>query len=280
MPLTPEQRKKLHDREQLDNETRKANEYRVRKYAKTWIESLEDMLLVLKILPERQVVRLFNEEDVIRLLEITERMLVYLDFMPIRRYENGDLFAEKSLLGMPENGSPCAFSISRPATDLDLERYTELQKHIARLETFVRPSPGTIYNDLDRVYFRDLIKIVKKKGYEPTETSETEGVRYIPRLTEEQRQFRKQQSVLIGLGFKIHSPEDLEALKEKNRSERLQEEEELRALGVPSDDELAKAIRSDPSKIICRKPEEKEEDGDGRIRKRKQEAHQIAPSLL
>jgi hypothetical protein len=243
MPLTPEQQKKLRDREQLDNETRKANEYRVRKFAKTWIKSLEDMLLVLKILPERQVVRLFNDEDAIRLLEIAERVLVYLDFMPIRRYENGDLFAEKSLEGIPENGSPRTFSTGSPATDLDLERYTRLQKHIARLETFVRASPGVIYNDLDRVYFRDLIKIVKKNGYEPAETPETEGVRYIPRLTEEQRQFRKQQSMLKGLGFEINSPEDLEALREKNRLQRLQEEEELRALGVPSDEELAKAIR-------------------------------------
>jgi hypothetical protein len=258
MPLTPEQRKKLHNREQLDNETRKANEYRVRKYAKTWIESLEDMLLILKILPERQVVRLFKDVDAIRLLEIAERVLVYLDFMPIRKYENGDLFAEKSLIGMPENGPECAFSISRPATDLDLERYTRLQKHIARLETFVRPSPGVISNDLDRVYFRDLIKIVKKNDYEPAEVSETEGVGYIPRLTEEQRQFRNKQRVLIGLGFKIHSPEDLEALKERNKSEQRKEEQELVALGIPpTDEELAKAIRSTPSKNICRKPEEK-----------------------
>jgi hypothetical protein len=160
-------------------------------------------------------------------------------------------------MGVPENGSPRVFSTSRPATDQDLQRYTTLQKHIARLETFVRLHPGVIYNNLDRIYFKDLIKDAKRNDYEPAETPETEGIRYIPRLTEEQRWFREQQRVLAGFGFDVHSQEDIEVLREKNRLERLREEQETDAFGVPSVEELLKALRPDPNKIFCRKPEEK-----------------------
>ena len=243
MPLAPGMKEKLIHREETDVPNRKANEYNIRQYVLRHFNDVEEILWILDTLPERQIKKLFKDEDIYRFLEITEKALVYLDFMPIRRYEDGSLFAEKGLMGAPENGSPRVFSTSRPANDQDIQRYTTLQKHIARLETFVRPRPGVIYNDLDRVYFRDLIKEVKRSGYEPAETHETEGVQYIPRLTTEQRCFREQQRVLAGIGFDVNSPEDIERLKEKNRLARLREEQELAALGVPSEDELIKKLQ-------------------------------------
>jgi len=179
--ITPKQRERLLNRpgDESDEEIlkdRRLNDFYVRKALKRWLGSIQDIDLALNTLPEKQIKKLFTDEDVFRFLGIAEKALVYLDFMPIQKYENQTVFAKKSLMGSIENGSPQVFSTERPATAQDIDRYNALRKHITRLETFTHTSPQSINEDLDLVYFRDLIKDAKKRGYEPTETWEYQGL--------------------------------------------------------------------------------------------------------
>ena len=209
----------LIKRDTLDVGLKKSNEYRIREYIKNYLNDLEEILWVLDRLPGKQSKKLYKDEDVYRLLELTERALVTLDFMPIQRNEEGRLVAMKSLEAIhKEGGSPRSFSISHEATDLDKNRFSALQKHIARLEKFVQSRQGAIYNDLDKVYLKDPIAKAKKEGYEPATVSERE--QYIPRLTPEQYHFQEVQGILTGLGFRnIEYPADVEILREALHSE-------------------------------------------------------------
>ena len=201
-------------RDLLDIGVKKSNEYRVREYIKDYLKDLEEIIWVLDTLPDKQFKKLFKDEDVYRLLEIVERALVNLDFTPIQRNEEGKLIAVKHLLTTHvDGGTGRTFSISREATDLDKDRFSNLQKHIARLEKFVQPLPHAIYNELDKIYLKDLVIKAKKEGYEPVTVHERD--RFIPRLTPEQYRFREVQSTLIGLGFRhIEYQSDIETLRE------------------------------------------------------------------
>jgi len=209
---------RLIKRDLLDIGVKKSNEYRVREYIKDYLKDLEEIIWVLDTLPDKQFKKVFKDEDVYRLLEIAERALVNLDFMPIRRNDDGKLIAIKGLVvDSAEGGLPRAFSIEREATDVDKNRYSTLQKHIARLEKFVKPLLGAIYNDLDQSYLKDLIKTAKKEGYVPTMLDEQN--RYLPRLTPGQQRFERTRGVLFGFGIRgIKYPGDLETFKEAMRS--------------------------------------------------------------
>lgn len=220
MSLPPLVKDRLINRDKLDIGLKKSNEYRVREYIKNYLNDLEEIIWILNTLPGKQFKKLFKDEDVFQLLEIAERALVNLDFMPIQRNDEGKLIAVKRLPADPiEGGSPRTFSIEREATDLDKDRHSALQKHIARLERFVRPLQYAIHNDLDRAYLKDIIKMAKREGYEPA-TLPTERDRFIPRLTPEQYHFRDIQSTLTGIGFRnIEYQSDIEILKEALHSD-------------------------------------------------------------
>lgn len=209
---------RLIKRDLLDIGVKKSNEYRVREYLKDYLKDLEEIIWVLDTLPDKQFKKLFKDEDVYRLLEIAERALVNLDFMPIQRNEDGKLIAIKSLIAdSSEGGLPHTYSIEREATDTDKNRHSALEKHIVRLEKFVRPLHAAIYNDLDRAYLKDLIKTAKKDGYAPIALPEQD--RFLPRLTPTQQQFERRRAVLSGFGiWGIEYPSDLETFKEAMRS--------------------------------------------------------------
>lgn len=209
---------RLIKRDLLDGGVKKSNEYRVREYLKNYLKDLEEIIWVMDTLPDKQFKKLFKDEDVYRLMEIAERALVNLDFMPIQRSEDGKLIAIKSLEADPlEGGSPRTFSIEREAIDTDKTRHSALEKHIARLERFVRPLHGAIHNDLDSAYLKDLIRMAKKEGYVPIALPEQD--RYLPRLTPAQQRFERVRGVLSGFGiWGIEYPSDLQTLKEAMRS--------------------------------------------------------------
>lgn len=205
---------RLIKRDLLDTGVKKSNEYRVREYIKDYLNDLEEIIWVFDTLPDKQFKRLFKDEDVYRLLEIAERALVNLDFMPIQRNEDGKLIAVKRLATMWKNGiSGPTFPSDREATNLDKDRYSTLRKHISRLKKFVHPLQYAIRNDLDSIYFKDLIIKAKKEGYEPATHPEID--RFVPRLTPKQYQFQEDRGILDQLGFcGIEHPADLETLKE------------------------------------------------------------------
>jgi len=217
MPLPQLVKDRLIKRDGLDIAIKKSNEYRVREYVKNYLNDLEETVWILDTLPEKQFKKLFKDEDVYRLLDIANRAAIYLDFLPLQRSEDGRLLALKSLEGIPNNGSPRTFSISREAIDQDKKRFLNLQKHIARLEKFVQPTRGVIYNNLDKTYFNELAMTAKKAGYCPAKAPEidTEGSLYLPKLTPEQRWVRQVQANLIYIGFDdINSREDLKILQD------------------------------------------------------------------
>lgn len=225
--ITPKQRDRLLNRpgDESDEEIRKdrrLNDFYVRKALKRWFGSIQDINLALNALPKKQITELFKEEtkdeDVFVLLEIAERALVNLDFMPIQRNEDGKLIAVKRLETKWIDGiSGPTFPSDREATDLDKGRYSTLRKHISRLKKFVHPRQYAIHNDLDSIYFKDLIIKAKKEGYEPATRPEID--RFVPRLTPKQYQFQEDRGILDQLGFcGIEHPADLETLKEALRS--------------------------------------------------------------
>jgi predicted DNA-binding protein len=218
MPLPSLVKDRLVKRDSLDIAIKKSNEYRVREYIKNYLNDLEEIVWVLDKLPEKQFKKLYKDEDVYRLLDIANRAAIHLDFWPIRRNEDGILLAVKRLLAPPAEGLPRMFSISREATDQDKERFNNLQMHIGRLEKFVQPLRCTIYNESDKIYFKELAMMAKKAGYKPSMVPERKS--YLPQLTPEQHRFRQIQSALAGLGFShIDSPEDLERLREAMHSD-------------------------------------------------------------
>lgn len=210
---------RLIKRDLLDIGVKKSNEYRIREYIKDYLKDLEEIIWVLDTLPDKQFKKLFRDEDVYRLLEIVERALVNLGFMPIQRNEEGKLIAVKHLsTDHIDGGAGRTFSISREATELDKDRFSNLQKHIARLEKFVQPLQHAIYNDLDKIYLKDLVIKAKKEGYESATVHEKD--RFIPRLTPEQYRFQKLQGTLKMIGFRhIEYQSDVEILKEAMRTE-------------------------------------------------------------
>jgi len=221
MPITPLMKDKLVRRDEIDAATKKANEYHIRKHIINYLEDLEEILWILDTLPERQVKKLFKDEDVFRILELAERALIYLDFKPVWRDNEGQLIAGKTIIADPECGSPRNYSDGDQATDHDLARFGALRKYLARFTKFERPGPWALYAPLDRVYYKDLIKKAQKEGCEPANPGETPDRLWIPRLSESAMRFRNTQRILTGLGFEIDSPEDLKAIRERNRLDRL-----------------------------------------------------------
>ncbi len=213
---------RLIRRDSIDTGLKKSNEYRVREYIKNYLKDLEEIIWILDTLPDKQFKKLFKDEDVYRLLEITERAIVNLDFVPIQRNAEGKLIAAKTLnansTDVRTGNQSRPFSVIRDATELDKDRHSTLQKHISRLEKFVRSFHHAIFNDLDRIYLKDLIIKAKKEGYEPVTLPERD--RFIPRLTPEQYHFQELQGTLMGLGFRhIEYQSDIEILKEAMRTE-------------------------------------------------------------
>jgi hypothetical protein len=220
--ITHKQRERLLKRpsDGSDEKTlrdRRLNDFYVKKALKRWVDSIEDVNIALGILPEKQTRGLFEDEDIFQLLEIVERALVYLNFVPLRRGGDGELHAEKSMAAHPETGRPKNYIESRPANDQDKKRFGALKRYLARFAKFERPGPWAVYEDLDRIYYKDLIKKAEKEGYEPVDAGETPDHLWLPQLTDAQRKFREEQRLLMGLGFDIETLAELEELKQKKK---------------------------------------------------------------
>jgi hypothetical protein len=214
MTLPERVKERLVKRDGLDIAVKKSNEYRVREYVKDFFKDLEEIAWVLDMLPWKQQTKLFRDEDVYRLLELAERAMVALDFIPLRIEDNGKLVAEKRIDAFPENGSPRYFSTSGPATGQDIQRFGALKRHLARFVKFERIGPFAIVSNLDKIYYKDLIKEAKRTDYEPVELAETPEHLWLPRLTDGQKRFREVQQVLGGYQIGIDSQEELEELAE------------------------------------------------------------------
>ena len=119
------------------------------------------------------------------------------------------------------------FSMSGPATDQDQERFSTLRKCLSEFGKFTDPGARPVYNALEKIYYKDLIKDAERNGYEPVEPGDLPTRFWLPKLTEEQKEFRKLQDLLSGVGIYVDSPEELMELKEKVRSDQLAEEQDL-----------------------------------------------------
>jgi len=178
MPLTPLMKDRLVRRDELkekDPAAKKSNEYNVRRYVQNYLKDLEEILWILDMLPENQLRRIFkNDEDVYNLLELVERALVFLDFMPVKEYKVSldvplGLVKEKALLAEDEDGNTRVFPSSYPATEQDIRRHHKIHEYINRLKKFIELRPGCLYktSKLNHIYYSELIKDVIRKKYTP-----------------------------------------------------------------------------------------------------------------
>jgi len=205
---------RLIKREGLDTDIKKSNEYRVREYVKDFFKDLEEILWIFDMLPEKQHKNLFRDEDAHRLLEIAERALVNLEFMPLRRLNNGEQVVEKSLAARSRDSKVSRmFSTSGQAEDRDLQRFITLKARLFNFEKFTSPGPRQIYNALDKSYYKDIIKMAKREGFDPIE-SKTTAKFFIPKWTEDEMLFRETEKSLQRWGIYVDSPEELIAIKD------------------------------------------------------------------
>jgi hypothetical protein len=175
MPLTVLMRERLVRRDELDAATKKANEYNVRKYITNYFKDLEEILWVLDQLPERQIARLFKDEDVYRLQALEEKALTYLDFMSPRLTTEGadeqcpklSGYVSKSLLTL--NRLPDGtlgdkiLSEGRKMTNQDINRWLQMMHHKGIVDAFVSERAGVVTNKDFEYYYRDLIKTARRQ---------------------------------------------------------------------------------------------------------------------
>jgi hypothetical protein len=202
MRLSESQKERLINREQQDTATRRYNEFSIRKFFRSVLDSLEDLLLILERLPERQIAKIFKDEDVYRLQAIEEKALYYLDFKPFR-YEipfikfddikKGEIkigkedilysgsapehfkpplmqgYVSKTLLASERSDGSKFKMISEgdTATEIDYKRFDHITSHLSIVNGFFNEAPGLIGNKERDYYYRNLIKTANKRKLNP-----------------------------------------------------------------------------------------------------------------
>lgn len=153
--LAPMERERLITRESLkDAKNRATNDLRVRKKLIAWLKNVPDVLLILEKLPKEQTASVLSDEDVYKLLKLTEETIRVREFTPIE----GRIVWPKWVSQKGE------------ATDLDIWRSLKLYRHVNRLvkDFFGRRNPLADWEVLVQMEktegFRERISPEEKRG--------------------------------------------------------------------------------------------------------------------
>ena len=172
MTLPPLVKDRLIHRDELDTATKKANEFRVRKYIKDSFKDLEEILWILDTLPENQVSKIFTYEDVYRLFKLTEKVVTVLGPSPFAaKDENGKYHVHRhfrvdlsnKLSGLTQ--SMVGVDVVYEPSDEEVEFFRKLVGHITQLEETYRLNerPNEVFTseELDK----KVASIVKGRPY-------------------------------------------------------------------------------------------------------------------
>lgn len=163
---------RLVRRDELDTETKKSNEFRVRKYVKDSLKNLDEIIWILDTLPENQVSKIFAYEDAYRLFKLTEKVVAVLGPSPIAaadekgkhhvfRHFKVDL--SNRLSGLTK--SMVGVDVVYEPSDEEVKFFRELEDHITELEATYqrneRPSGVFTSEELEQ----KIASIVKRRPY-------------------------------------------------------------------------------------------------------------------
>ena len=135
MHLTEDQKKKLKNRSNLTTIERRDNEFAVRNRMREFLKFIPDANFILESLPRDQLNKnkkltdVMNDRTIQGLLELTEKLLDLLDYMPVQG-SPGKPYVTKIL------SEKLGDVIVRQATELDFARNQQLINHIGSLANY------------------------------------------------------------------------------------------------------------------------------------------------
>lgn len=134
MPLTEVQKRHLICRDSVPVAIKKNNEYAIRQNLKKFLKSLDDMMLVLNYLPERQLRKHLKDRHAYAFLELASLTMEKLEFSPIegniKRPDNWHI-TTKNKEGTFE---------TRSSDYTDILRSVTLHRLLSRFDQFVSSS--------------------------------------------------------------------------------------------------------------------------------------------
>jgi len=134
--LSDLERERLETRNSLDPHTRNTNDVRVKKKLTAWLDSLEDISLILKHMPSDQwwnVAPSLKDEHVIVLFKLSEKLMDVLGYYGIEWSEDDPRAWVVTRAGFDERGFPIAAKDPRPATARDIKQSLIMGEHALAL---------------------------------------------------------------------------------------------------------------------------------------------------
>ena len=134
--LSPLERGRLTDREGQNSKDKATNDMRVRRKLAAWLDDMRDATLILKCLPNDQLVGLIRDWNIYLLLAIVDDAIKIKKFYPIEG--EPDKFEEwKAVI---EYEKRTGEKTVRPAEDIDITRGLMLVHLIKNLKQHVGPN--------------------------------------------------------------------------------------------------------------------------------------------
>ncbi len=130
--LSDLERERLETRNSLDPHTRNTNDVRVKKKLTAWLDSLEDISLILKHMPSdqwRNITPSLKDEHVIVLFKLSEKLMDVLGYYGIEWSEDDPRAWVVTRAGFDERGFPIAAKDPRPATEKDIKQSLIMGDH-------------------------------------------------------------------------------------------------------------------------------------------------------
>ena len=131
--LTSTERSRLENRASEDPSVRSRNEHAIRHKLSKWLKDLDDAVLILNLLPQKQSEKLFVEDETIyKLFELTSAALGIRGFMSVYGNRCKPFVSDTNL------------SKVRPATVIDIDRSRNLQGFIENLKMQYNNDPKLV----------------------------------------------------------------------------------------------------------------------------------------
>lgn len=130
--LSDLERERLEKRNTLDTHTRNTNDVRVKKKLTAWLDSLEDISLILKHMPSdqwRNIAPSLKDEHVIVLFKLSEKLMGVLGYYGIEWSEDDPSAWVVTRAGFDERGLPIAAKDPRPVTERDIKQSLIMGDH-------------------------------------------------------------------------------------------------------------------------------------------------------